>query len=94
MRCLLILAPVLLITACSDPAAVRQATANSAATIYEAAVAIEQGVPPAVAIPAIKANAAAIVAAQGYAWPPPAAAPAVPPPPPAAAPVPAAPVTP
>lgn len=77
MRPILILTAVLLLAGCGDTR-VAQATADSAATIYEAAVAIEHGVAPAAPAAAIKANAAAIIAAQGYAWPPPAAPPATP----------------
>lgn len=48
----------------------RKAVAASAATIYEAAAAIEQGAAPARPLNAIKANATAIAAAQGYQYPP------------------------
>lgn len=53
------------------------AVANAAATCYEAAAAIEQGVPPALPCAAIKANAAAICAAEGRRWPPSATAAAI-----------------
>ena len=48
----------------------RQATADSAATIYEAATAIEQGATPAAPLNAIKSNASAIATAQGHPYPP------------------------
>jgi hypothetical protein len=47
-----------------------QATADAAATIWEGADAVEKGVPGAMVAPAIKANAAAIIKAQGVAYPP------------------------
>ena len=51
----------------------QQQTANAGATIYEAAVAIEQGVPAAQPLAAIKLNASSICAANGHPYPPPAA---------------------
>lgn len=57
------------------PRGQREAVANAAATIYEAAVAIGRGVPPAQAVEVIKANAVAIAACQGYRYPPPPATP-------------------
>lgn len=48
----------------------RRETANSAATIYEAAAAIEQGAPPAAPAAMIKRNASAIATAQGLPYPP------------------------
>jgi flagellar biosynthesis component FlhA len=54
----------------------QQQTANSAATIYEAAVAIEQGVPAPLPLAAIKTSASAICTANGHPYPP--AAPAAP----------------
>jgi hypothetical protein len=44
--------------------------ANSAASIYEAACAIEQGVDPALPLGAIKAQAAAIITAVGHTYQP------------------------
>lgn len=64
---------IILLTSCADPreAERRQETANSAATIYEAAVAIEEGAPVTAPAAAIKANASAIATAQGHPYPPP-----------------------
>lgn len=45
-----------------------QAQANSAATIWEAADAIERGLPAKLATPAIKANAAAIIKSTGVTY--------------------------
>ena len=61
-----------LLVGCADPREDerRQQTANSAATIYEAAVAIEEGAPVAAPAAAIKANASAIATAQGLPYPP------------------------
>jgi len=72
MRLALLSLLLLALIGCVDTTARDQAVANSAATIYEAAVAIERGVPAATTLPAIKANALAIVIAEGYTWPPPA----------------------
>jgi hypothetical protein len=47
-----------------------RATADAAATIWEGADAIQKGVPAAMVAPAIKANAAAIIRAQGVEYPP------------------------
>lgn len=60
------------ICGCADrkEAARRQETADSAATIWEAADAIEQGVPGVGPLKAIKDNASAIAAAQGIPYPP------------------------
>lgn len=62
---------IIWLTSCADPREQerRQQTANSAATIYEAATAIEQGAPVAAPAAAIKANASAIAAAQGHPYP-------------------------
>jgi len=48
----------------------RQAVADSAASIWEAAAAIERGVSPAAPAAAIKAQARAIIRAQGRSYPP------------------------
>lgn len=68
---ILILIVIFLLTGCADPREDerRQQTANSAATIYEAATAIEEGAPVAAPAAAIKANASAIAAAQGHPYP-------------------------
>ncbi len=61
------------VSGCTDGDARRQAVATSAATIYEAASAIEAGLPgdaAARALRAIKANATAIATSQGYQYPP------------------------
>ena len=62
---------LILFSGCADPREDerRQQTANSAATIYEAAVAIEQGAPVAEPAAAIRANASAIATAQGHPYP-------------------------
>jgi len=49
---------------------VQQSTANVAAGIYEAAVAIEQGADPQLPLSAIKLGANAIIHAQGRQYPP------------------------
>lgn len=68
----------LLLSSCADARQDerQQQTANSGATIYEAAVAIEQGVPAAQPLAAIKLNASAICTANGHPYPIPPAAPA------------------
>lgn len=47
-----------------------RATADAAATIWEGADAIQKGVPGALVAPALKANAEAIIRAQGLSYPP------------------------
>lgn len=47
-----------------------RATADAAASIWEAADAVQKGVPGPLVVPAIKVNAAAIIKAQGLAYPP------------------------
>jgi hypothetical protein len=64
---LLVLLTVLLSSCTTDR---ERATADAAATIWEGADAIEKGVPGAMVAPAIKQNAAAIIKAQGVAYPP------------------------
>jgi phage tail sheath gpL-like len=67
-----LLAMLVVFAGCADARgdARRQETAASGATIYEAALAIEQGADPAAPLSAIKRNALAIVKAQGYQYPP------------------------
>lgn len=48
----------------------RQATADTAATMFEAATAIEQGADPKAPSTAIKLGAAAIIESQGRSYPP------------------------
>jgi hypothetical protein len=67
MRSLLIL---LALSACACSSGRNEATANSAATVWEAADAIDKGVDPARVTPAIKANAAAIIHASGSTYQP------------------------
>ena len=69
---LLIIGGLCALTGCADPleGARRQQVADSAATIYEAASAIEQGVAPGAPLTAIKHNASAIAAAEGMPYPP------------------------
>ena len=56
----------LLLSSCVN----RTNVANSAASIYEAACAIEQGVDPALPLGAIKKQAAAIITAVGHTYQP------------------------
>jgi len=63
------LAVVAVVGGCAADDARRQSVANSAATIYEAALAIEAGVPSAAPAAVIRANASAIAAAQGMPYP-------------------------
>lgn len=65
VRCLAFLA-FLILTGCAKDRAV----ANSAATIWEAADATEKGANPAQTMPAIKANAAAIIRSTGSTYAP------------------------
>jgi hypothetical protein len=63
-----VLLAAMLLAGCGEH---RQAVADSAASIYEAAQAIENGVPPAKPVAAIKAQASAIAAAEGFVYPAP-----------------------
>lgn len=65
MRYLIITIALLALSGCGE---LRQAQADSAATIWEAADAIEKGLPAELATPAIKANAAAIIKSTGHTY--------------------------
>lgn len=72
-RCLVALVGLIVVAVlagCGNAEARAQATADSAASIWEAAVAIERGVPAQQVTPAIKAQAAGIIRAQGRTYPP------------------------
>lgn len=70
MRQLLILAALLPLLAGCGPSKRDKLTADLSASIFEAATAIERGVPPAKPCAAIKAAAAAVIYAHGHDYPP------------------------